>query len=593
MFENKVKELFETTKKPPANAKSKSIPKQNAFTQAALKKSAVTRSGNDAMKFSTTGNAFVDQFGKTSAYKAIRKFSEIEQDAEILWGLNQLLSVMFIIYLRIITRVVAFADNTKTETSQKGAELKNEPIMRMLWLAVKAPATFKKNLPLFVAAGSWLDVFHMMQLDLVYNGWDKKVLDWEFMGKFILSGLENPNTTNLVKKYLPQIKAKSACKTLDAQADTLIGKYVCNLLFGEGETDLEKAGNYRKYRKLKTSGTAHEWQKLISQKKFDLLDFSKIPGRALSKHIVRTKFLFNHKLSEIYNQWAKKPETVTIKYTGFVHELFKDCASVVATDRKPEKYRTLSSIPEHEQITINKQFAELIRKGRGNEAEELVSYIVVRDTSNSMGSEAIGTGMSCYNVGKALALYFSEFLKGEFAGTWIEFNDMCSLHEWNGATPLEKWYNDHSHYVGSTNIISVVQMFVELKRGALGNPIAEADFPTGLLCISDGEFNSTGNVRSKTSHQLMLEILRKGGFSEEYVTNFKLIMWNLASNYYGPGTGQKFETFGGIPNVYYFSGYNGAIISFLNGKNEAVPVVTAEDVFLNSMNQEILELVEL
>jgi hypothetical protein len=48
----------------------------------------------------------------------------------------------------------------------------------------------------------------------------------------ILVGLENPNHSELIKKYLPQIKSNSQCTTLEAQADNLIGKWICSLLFG-------------------------------------------------------------------------------------------------------------------------------------------------------------------------------------------------------------------------------------------------------------------------------------------------------------------------------------------------------------------------
>src|SRR5690606_28258215 len=121
-----------------------------------------------------------------------------------------------------------------------------------------------------------------------------------------------------LKKYLPQIKATSACTTVESQADTLIGKWICSLLFGT--KDNETGSTYKRYRKLKSGGTAHEWQQLISQRKFDRIDFSKIHGRALNL-LVRSKFLANQGLADKYAAWVAKPET-EVKYTGFVHELF-------------------------------------------------------------------------------------------------------------------------------------------------------------------------------------------------------------------------------------------------------------------------------
>jgi len=329
---------------------------------------------------------------------------------------------------------------------------------------MKAPSTFWKNISLFISIGSWKDIITMLSYDLQYNGWNDRKLDWNKFSELILSGLENKSTSELLKKYLPQIKSNNDCTTLESQADNIIAKWICSLVFG-GKKD--SFVNYKSYRKLKSSGTAHEWQQLISQRKFDRIDFAKIHGRALSL-LVRSKFLFNQGLSEKYKEWITKPETTNVKYTGFVHELFSVCRS----------YRSLVSMPTHEQATINKQFQTLVDKGGSSEQSSL---IVVRDTSGSMGSIASGTNMSCYDIGKALALYFSEFLKGKFANAWIEFNSTAIMQTWKGNSPLEKWYNDKSGVIGGTKFQSVIELLCKIKQQG----VAESDFPTGILCISD------------------------------------------------------------------------------------------------------------
>lgn len=538
----------------------------SAFVKAGLKKSAETLSGNAALKYSTTGNAFVDQFGVIGSYRKPRKFEEITKDSELLWAINQRLTVIFILYLRMITRVTSLFDGTKTKIAQKGAEMKHEGIFRMIWLHVKQPVSFWKNIGLFVSVGSWKDIITMLQYDLVYNGWKERVLDWEKFGKLILTGLENPVTNQLIKKYLPQLKSNNQCKTVEAQADNMIAKWICSLLFGT--KDDSSGWTYKKYRKLKSSGTAHQWQQLISQRQFDRIDFNTIHGRALSL-LVRGKFLANHNLTEKYKAWITKPETKEVKYTGFVHELFQPC----------QNYGRLVFIPVHEQETINKQFATLVSKAG---EKKQTNFIVVRDTSHSMSSTATGSKMSCYNIAKALALYFSEFLTGFFSNAWIEFNSDAKMHTWNGNTPLEKWYNDHSRYIGSTNFLSVVKLFTKIKKTG----VSESDFPTGILCISDGEFNPAG--LSKTNVDAAREILLNGGFSEEYARNFVIVLWNLQSGYYGRNTGKKFETYGDVPNVFYFSGYSASVVSFLTSE-----IKTAADLFNEAMNQEILQMVEL
>lgn len=559
MFTSKKTQLFGPSKK----VSNKNNSDNGVFVNAAMKMPlAVVASGNGAKKYKTTGDSFVDQFGKLGTYKAPRSFTDIANDTATLWNEDELTAVKFIHYLRTITRKVQLPDGSVTETAQRGGELKHEAIFRMIWLSQNAPETFWKNIGLFVALGSWHDVFTMLQYDLVWNGWDGRVLDWKKFGDLILTGLSNSNTSELLKKYLPQIKARSACNSVESQANCMIAKWICSLLFGEKESSY----NYKRYRQLKTSGTAHEWQKLISQKKFDKIDFEKIHGRALSL-LVKGKFLKNHGLENSFKKWVSDPNT-NVKYTGFVHELFKGLPYNKA------------SLEDYKKETINKQFATLVDKGK---ADGVSSLIVVRDTSGSMGSQATGTGMTCFDIAKALALYFSEFLTGKFQNAWIEFNSSAKMHTWKGNTPLDKWYGDRSSYIGSTDFQSVIDLFVEMKSTG----IPESEFPTGILCISDGEFNPT--QLGKTNVEAARMKLKKAGFSKNYCENFIIVLWNLQSNYYGSTTGQKFETSANALGTYYFSGYSASVVAFLLNQK----IMTARELFDEAMNQEILNRIEL
>lgn len=556
MFHKKQNSLGEG----PVQANTKGT-QQGVFVNAGLmekkREAAKTLSGNGALKYSITGNEFVDQFGKVGQYREPRTYDSIAEDCEKLWKINPTLTVAFILYVRMITRVVQFFNGLTTKVSQKGAELKHEGIFRMIWLHTHAPETFWKNISLFISVGSWRDIIIMLQYDLVWNGWNGRVLNWNKFGELVLSGLENKNTSNLIKKYLPQIKAKSKCKTIESQADNLISKWLCSLLFGTKEDGT----TYKRYRKLKTSGTAHEWQKLISQRQFDRIDFNTIHGRALNL-LVRSKFLKNSGLSEAYAKWIVKPETV-VKYVGFVHELFKGVSP---------------NMPKHEEDTINKQFMTLVDKAgeSGNPG-----LIVVRDTSGSMNATADGLNMSSGDVAKAIALYMSYFLKGQFKDAWIEFCNKAEMRVWEGNSPLSRWFNDKSNYVGNTNFQSVIDLLCNIKSQG----VKESDFPRGILCISDGEFNPV--QLGLTNVQLALSKLTNAGFSPEYVSNFVIALWNIPNAYYG-NSSVKFETFGNVPNVFYMSGYSASIVSFLSSE-----IKTAEELMQIALSQEVMQMIEL
>ncbi len=151
------------------------------------------------------------------------------------------------------------------------------------------------------------------------------------------------------------------------------------------------------------------------------------------------------------------------------------------------------------------------------------------------------------------------------------------MHTWKGNNPLEKWYNDRSSYVGSTNFQSVINLLCNIKSQG----VPESEFPSGILCISDSEFNPT--QLGQTNVETALNKLRQYGFSEEYVSNFVIVLWNLESY----NRGNKFETFGDVKNVFYFSGYSASVISFLTNK-----IKTPMELFEEAMNQELLNIIE-
>lgn len=448
-FQKKVDPLFPST--------------ENQFIKQALKVSSETKSENGAKKYVTTGNNFVDNFASASYFKEPRSYEEVAKDMQILWNSNSKLCVKMAIYMRLITRKSKIVTKDKVEELdvQRGQGLKNEGIMRMLWLAINQPLTFKVNLPLFIAAGSWKDVIKMLSLDLQYHGWNNRKLDWNFIYLVLSAGLNNPETTSLVLKYLPTIRTNKNCTTLESQANTIIGRWLAHKFF----PNLEKGSAFKAYRKNKSEGVAHEWQQLISQQLYTSLNFDHIAGRALAL-LVGSKFLENHNLTKKYIDWiSSKP---VAKFTGYVFELF---APFDNNNRHIEDYK---------EKTINAQFAQLVKTGKEN-VNAKSSLLVVRDTSGSMTSTARGCNVSSFCIAKSMALYFSEFLEGYFAGTFAEFSDGCKLHKWAEATPVDKYLNDHCKAYGSTNFRSVIDLFIRLKLEG----VEEKDFPSGILCVSD------------------------------------------------------------------------------------------------------------
>lgn len=542
----------------------------NNFVETGLKESAITVSENGAKKYKTTNNPFVDQFASISNYLLARDFKEVEKDMHLLWSLDPNNCIRLAIYIRLITRETEVFSDKKSFTLevQNGSGMKTEGLLRMYWLGVYHKKSFFKNLALFIAAGSWKDVFDIMVFDLEMNGWNKRRLDWNGMKEVIFAGLINERSHGLVKKYLPSIRNNKDCNTSTSKARNQLAKFLAKNIFGADE-EPEKFRAFTLYRHLKNSGNAHEWQKLISQGKFFQVDFNSIAGKAL-RLLVGSKFLKNQGLEEKYRNWIKSKKTV--KYTGFVHELFAPYGN--------RNYPNL--IEEYVEDTINAQFETLIEVG-AKEIGNVNEFLVVRDISSSMLRPVPGTNTNAFIVAKAMALYFSELLTGYFHNSYAAFSRTTELFKWIGNTPVEKWKNDTDTFFSqNTNLSSVADFLVRvLKRG-----VQENEFPKGLLIISDGEFDYVG--RDKTNFEVFREILKEGGFSEEFATNLKLVMWDITS-----GKKTKFEDFADAPNIFHISGFDGSVIKFLvEGKEMKRAPKNSSELFNAAMQQQLMNLVE-
>jgi len=575
----------------------------NIFEQERFAREHHTLSENGSDKYTTTGNVFLDDFAMLSKYKAPRDVSEIFETMNKLWSHDPLRTLQITVFLRLITRKTVLFNGNKLST-QRGQGLKHEFLGRLLWMACMHPDTFKKNMQYFVVAGSWKDVFDLLRYDLSYNGRERPMLDWKFMINFIVDGLADKNQSNLVKKYLPQIQCAKACNTLQKQCNTVIGKRIATFVFGPANTDEEKIRNTTDYRKLKTSGTAHDWQKKIAQQDYLHINWDTIAGRALQR-LVNSKFLENHNLEEIFSNWMLNQEVA--KYTGYPYELFKDGGyDYYGTYSKKGSELIKSLYPKkYQQELTNKQFMQLVEVAK-HDMNRQTGFIVAMDVSGSMTSKCTGsTTMSAYSVARAMALYFSYLLKGKFANTLLAFSDRVVIDRFEGSTPLEKFYNGYYKYNAcNTNFFQIAQLFGQLK--AKGYP--ESDFPTGVVCLSDGEFDrqagdwdTTGESdwrsRSNASRETVFEAFKKHllkcGFSKEYVDNFKLVLWDIPNSYYRNST-PKFEALANTPNIFHMSGFDPAGIAFLTGTSQVASTPrTPEELFETAMQQELIQLLKI
>lgn len=517
---------------------------------------------NGAISYSTIGSVLCDQFAKAGVF-AGREISEVWADQEALWAEDHLNAVKFPFYLRMVTRQTNLGSGNKTLAVQKGQGRRDEAFMRLLWLAKYQPEIFYKNLWLLPIVGSWKDIWVLMAFD----GADK-YLNYEYFFDLIHAGLNDQSQCGLVIKYLPRIRANKKCKTLWAMRTNRIAKMFVHY----------SKSTYEEYRKLKSSGKAHEFQRVICSKRYKDINWNEIPGKALLK-LVSGNFLDRHNLSGDYISWVNAQPVV--KFNGYPYELGR-------------KLRLLgnnnTNISRAHKLTIDKQFDNLVKTAKADGNPMDGNVLCALDLSGSMTWETIdNSGTEPFDVCLALGIYFSELNTGDFHNTVALFSLESRLMKVNG-TFSEKYGQliaNACWAYGSTNFQSVIKLLVETRKN---NPqIKIEDYPTTLLVVSDMQFNPTST--GKSNYEEMIDSLSEV-FPKEYVENFKVVWWYCT----GGRQTQDFPSTMEHGGMYHFSGFDGAVISFLLGGDVNEPtkkeMPTQEEIIQKVFSQATLSLIE-
>jgi hypothetical protein len=377
---------------------------------------------------------------------------------------------------------------------------------------------------------------------------------------------------------MPAIKSAEKCKTERAKTLNVLAKAFAAFL----------GLNAKQYRKMKASGTAHDFQKLICSRSYADIDWKTIPGRALT-HLISGKFLDNHGLTQDYLKWVMSQPTV--KFTGYVYELGKKLDAMgrnLSMVNAPSKAAAL--------YTINKQFDGLIELAKKDQGGLKGNVLCALDTSNSMNSSVSGVpGLTSYDVCVSLGIYFSELNEGYFHNTVAMFDDTSRVMKLSG-TFAEKWEairNARTAW-GGTNFLSLVRLLVSERKKYPSIP--ESEFPQTLLVVSDMQFNPTDRwnyraERETTNQEEARRILREA-FSDEFVDNFNFIWWYCASR---DGAGHDVPATMDQGGNYMFSGFDGSIVTLLLGGDEQTKPdgtpLTMEEMVNKALSQEIFSFV--
>jgi hypothetical protein len=280
------------------------------------------------------------------------------------------------------------------------------------------------------------------------------------------------------------------------------------------------------------------------------------------------------------------------KFTGYVFELAKKA-------REAGLYRgyAASRLSPEVRHTIDAQFMGLVETAQKN-GKITENVWCALDTSGSMGTGVKGlNGVYCSDIATSLALFFGELNTGAFHNKIIMFDDTSYPYDIQGDGFCDKITKLPSVPCGGTNFQSVVEEIVKIRQQHPEIPLE--DYPKTILVVSDMQFNPAGGWRSRrtspTNYEYSKETL-KTVFPAEFVDSMKFVWWDAASRY----GNTHYEGTANESGCYFFSGFDGSIISMLLNEDAVVDektgetrMPTAEEIVMKALSQEVLNYIKL
>ena len=546
-----------------------------SFVREATMSGGTSFTENGAVSYASIGTELLNQFAKAGTYRG-RDLNDVFVQQAALWAENPEDALKFPFYLRMVTRKTKMFD-AETETVQRGQGARDEAFKRLLWFAKYHPEVFYKNLWVLPLVGSWKDLWVLLSMDDSLN---KK----EFF-KVMAMGINNDYHRELVKKYMPRIRANKLCNTDWAKKTNRLAKEFCNFV----------GWTAKDYRTFKSTGKAHEFQRVICARLYDNLNFKAIPGKALL-NLVSGNFLQKHNLEEKYLSWVKTQPVA--KFNGYPYELAMKCLPYRKT-----YWGSSRPMPAALKFTLDKQFANLIETAKSDNGAIKGNVWCALDTSGSMTSPIDYTSKSnvtSFDVCVGLGIYFSTLNEGAFHKNVIMFDNNSEVLQLKGDfTDMYQQITSRRDAMGDTNFQSVIDEIVRIRKRNPNIPLE--DYPETLLVVSDMQFNPTGrwgwgdfNITSQEERTNYEEAQRKlkAVFPAKWVENFKIVWWHVN------GRTTDFPSNMDCGGTYNFSGFDGSVISFLLGGEVTTPTgekktPSMEDIIKDVFAQESLSLLSL
>lgn len=506
---------------------------------------------NGAISYCTTGTnelgACLDYWSKSGLY-VNRDQSAVDADMSKIFADNKSVALMILFGLRLITRKTNHPDIKEIQT---GYGRRDEFYKSIIWLNKNYPELLYRNIHLIPVFGCWKDFLNEPLIDV----FDRNKV-YELCG----SNLDN----QLLLKYLPKIRSKGEIRSERDKKRSDWAKGFCTFLNID----------HRDYRKMKSAGLAHIWQKQMGHRQWNDINFNGVPGKAMFLHITQKGRKDKQTVFERHGQVARLQEWAeaqkTVKFNGYPYELTK--AAMKGETNIVQK------------TILNKQFESLLETFKDH---DLGNVLCAVDTSGSMSWTNVN-GVTPLDVCLSLGMVFSSLNVGYFKNIIAGFAATSHIVKLEGSFVDRVEQIKSIHAMGSTNFQSVIDLLIKTRTDFPDIPLS--DFPETLLVVSDMQFNPTkGNTA--TNYERAMEKLHSVGLE-----NMRIIWWQVN------GHTTDFPAQMDDKGVYIVGGFDPANLKSLLGLNEETkknPVnkeekqkETPKDGLLNFLKQPIFSLVD-
>lgn len=350
-------------------------------------------------------------------------------------------------------------------------------------------------------------IFKTVFKDLCINNPSCALRVLPFIGKlgrydYVLVGLDTPlndEVINLIKLQLEE--------DLKAEHPSLLAKWLPSHRTHNINSPTAKkimsalSMTEKEYRKILSElrTKINIVEKNLTEKKYENIDFSKVPTKAMIKY---TNAYMN-RMAEKYSEYKNQVKTGTSKINTeglFAYEIVKNI------------------------LWGNQVDEELYDLMWNNQKDVLngcnTNVLVMADTSGSMTCY----GGIPYATSVGLALYIAERNTGILKNHFITFSDKPYLCEIKGKTIKEKVSNVPS-IVANTDIDKAFELILNTAKE---NRLKQEELPSHLLIISDMEFDQGVYTKTGTNFDSW-----KKSFESEGYKLPAIIFWNVSGITHG------------------------------------------------------------